>query len=101
LMIRIYQGEQSLARDSTFLGEIQVNGIPPAQAGNPKIEVVFDIDANDILHVSARDKQADRIFSITLMGRYGLDDTQLKSMSRRVDEELVKLRQVYQGHPST
>lgn len=101
LIIRIYQGEQSLARDSNFLGEIQVNGIPPAQAGNPKIEVVFDIDANDILHVSARDKQADRIFSITLMGRYGLDDTQLKSMRRRVDEELVKLHQVYQGHPST
>jgi molecular chaperone DnaK len=95
LNIRIYQGEQTLASDNTFLGEIQVKGIPPAQAGNPKIEVVFDIDANHVLHVRAREKLMDRIFSTTLMGRYGLDDMQVRSMSRRVDEELVKLRQVY------
>lgn len=58
--IRVFQGEREMAMDNKLLGNFDLSGIPPAPRGVPQVEVIFDIDANGIVHVSAKDKATGR-----------------------------------------
>jgi len=80
--IRVLQGEREMARDNRLLGDFRLEGIRPAPRSVPQIEVTFDIDANGIMHVSARDKDTDRAQEITISGSGQLDKTEIDSMVR-------------------
>src|SRR6267154_6644844 len=64
--VSVYQGERPMARDNRLLGQFNLEGIPPAPRGLPQIEVKFDVDANGILHVSAKDKATGKENKITI-----------------------------------
>ncbi|KAI5792836.1 heat shock protein 70 family [Pyronema domesticum] len=78
--IKVYQGERELVRDNKLLGNFQLVGIPPAHRGVPQIEVTFDIDADSIVHVSAKDKSTNKDQSITISSGSGLSDSEIESM---------------------
>jgi len=78
--IHILQGEREMASDNRTLGRFHLDGLPPAPRGVPKIEVTFDIDANGILHVSAKDMGTGKIQQITITGHSGLDEKEIKRM---------------------
>ena len=78
--IKVFQGERELVRDNKLLGNFQLVGIPPAHRGIPQIEVTFDIDADSIVHVSAKDKATNKDQSITIASGSGLSDSEIKSM---------------------
>ncbi len=78
--IHILQGEREMASDNRTLGRFHLDGLPPAPRGIPKIEVTFDIDANGILHVSAKDMGTGKQQQITITGHSGLDDKEIKRM---------------------
>ena len=78
--IKVYQGERELVRDNKLLGNFQLVGIPPAHRGVPQIEVTFDIDADSIVHVSAKDKATNKDQSITISSGSGLSDSEIQSM---------------------
>lgn len=78
--IKVYQGERELVRDNKLLGNFQLVGIPPAHRGVPQIEVTFDIDADSIVHVGAKDKSTGKDQSITIASGSGLSDNEIQSM---------------------
>lgn len=78
--IHVLQGERAMAKDNKSLGKFQLTGIPPAPRGVPQIEVSFDIDANGILKVSARDKGTNREQSIRITSTGGLSDSEVERM---------------------
>jgi molecular chaperone DnaK len=78
--IHVLQGERSMARDNRSLGRFHLDGIPPAPRGVPQIEVTFDIDANGILHVSAKDKGTNKEQKIRIEAGSGLSDAEIKRM---------------------
>lgn len=78
--IKVYQGERELVRDNKLLGNFQLTGIPPAHRGVPQVEVTFDIDADSIVHVHAKDKATNKDQSITIASGSGLSDTEIESM---------------------
>jgi len=78
--IHVLQGERELARDNRTLGKFQLVGIPPAPRGVPQIEVTFDIDANGILNVSAKDNATGKSQAITITGSTGLDRDEIDKM---------------------
>ncbi|KAK6356680.1 70-kilodalton heat shock protein [Orbilia javanica] len=78
--IKVYQGERELVRDNKLLGNFQLVGIPPAHRGVPQIEVTFDIDADSIVHVHAKDKSTNKDQSITIASGSGLSDSEIQSM---------------------
>ncbi|MDY3068470.1 MAG: molecular chaperone DnaK [Parabacteroides sp.] len=78
--IHVLQGERSLARDNKSIGRFHLDGIPAAQRGIPQIEVTFDIDANGILNVSAKDKGTGKVQSIRIEASSGLSDDEVKRM---------------------
>jgi molecular chaperone DnaK len=78
--IKVFQGERELVRDNKLLGNFQLVGIPPAHRGVPQIEVTFDIDADSIVHVSAKDKATNKDQSITIASGSGLSDSEIQSM---------------------
>jgi molecular chaperone DnaK len=78
--IKVYQGERELVRDNKLLGNFQLVGIPPAHRGVPQIEVTFDIDADSIMHVSAKDKSTNKDQSITITSGSGLTDAEIENM---------------------
>ena len=79
-LIHILQGERSLAKDNKSIGRFHLDGIPAAQRGVPQIEVTFDIDANGILNVSAKDKGTGKVQSIRIEASSGLSDDEVKRM---------------------
>lgn len=81
--IKVYQGERELVRDNKLLGNFQLVGIPPAHRGVPQIEVTFDIDADSIVHVHAKDKSTGKDQSITIASGSGLSESEIQNM---VDE---------------
>jgi len=83
--IHVLQGERALAKDNKSLGKFQLNGIPPAPRGVPQIEVSFDIDANGILRVSARDKGTGREQSISITNTGGLSSTEIDRMRQEAE----------------
>lgn len=78
--IHVLQGERPMANDNKSLGRFQLTDIPPAQRGVPQIEVTFDIDANGIMHISAKDKGTGREQSIKIEASSGLSDEDIKRM---------------------
>jgi len=81
--VHVSQGERPMAKDNRTLGKFQLTGLPPAPRGVPQIEVTFDIDANGILHVGAKDKATGAERSITITASSGLSDSDIK---RAIDE---------------
>jgi molecular chaperone DnaK len=84
--IKVYQGEREMATGNKLLGEFNLEGIPPAARGTPQIEVAFDIDANGILKVSAKDKTTGKENTITIKANSGLTDAEIEKMVK--DAEL-------------
>ena len=78
--IKVYQGERELANANKSLGEFNLEGIPPSPRGTPQIEVTFDIDANGILHVSAKDKATGKENKITIKANSGLSEDEINKM---------------------
>ncbi|MFP1723364.1 molecular chaperone DnaK [Lonsdalea quercina] len=99
--IHVLQGERKRAQDNKSLGQFNLDGIQPAQRGVPQIEVTFDIDADGILHVSAKDKNSGREQNITIKASSGLNEDEIQKMVREAEanaesdrkfEELVQTR---------
>ncbi|MBZ0202653.1 MAG: molecular chaperone DnaK [Ignavibacteria bacterium] len=84
--IHILQGERPMANDNRTLGRFHLDGIPPAQRGIPQIEVTFDIDANGILHVGAKDKASGKEQSIKITHSSGLSDAEIEKMRKDAKE---------------
>jgi molecular chaperone DnaK len=80
--IKVYQGERALARDNRLLGVFQLGNIPPAPRGIPQIEVTFDIDANGILNVTAKDRGTNNEQKITITSSSGLSKDEVEKMAR-------------------
>ena len=78
--IKVYQGEREMAASNKLLGEFNLEGIPPAARGLPQIEVTFDIDANGILHVAAKDKATGKENTITIKASSGLSEDEIERM---------------------
>ena len=84
--IRVLQGERPMANDNKELGNFQLNGIAPARRGVPQIEVTFDIDANGIVNVSAKDKGTGKEQNITIQNSNGLSDEEIDRMVREAED---------------
>jgi molecular chaperone DnaK len=80
--IRVFQGEREMAADNKLLGQFDLLGIPPAPRGVPQIEVTFDIDANGIVNVSAKDKGTGKEQQIRIQASGGLSDADIEQMVR-------------------
>jgi molecular chaperone DnaK len=95
--IKVFQGEREIASANKALGEFNLEGIPPASRGTPQIEVSFDIDANGILHVGAKDKATGKENKITIKANSGLSEDEIQKMVKDAEEnaeEDRKLREV-------
>jgi molecular chaperone DnaK len=95
--IKVFQGEREMASANKTLGEFNLEGIPPASRGTPQIEVSFDIDANGILHVGAKDKATGKENKITIKANSGLSEDEIQKMVKDAEEnaeEDRKLREV-------
>tara|TARA_B100000963_G_scaffold212752_1_gene185386 strand:- start:119 stop:2005 length:1887 start_codon:yes stop_codon:yes gene_type:complete len=84
--IKVYQGEREMAVDNKVLGEFNLEGIPPAPRGVPQIEVTFDIDANGIVNVSAKDKATGKEQQIRIQASGGLSDTDIEQMINEAEQ---------------
>ena len=84
--IRVFQGEREMAADNKMLGQFNLEDIPPSPRGLPQIEVTFDIDANGIVSVSAKDKGTGKEQNITIQASGGLDDDDIERMIREAEE---------------
>ena len=101
VQIHVTQGERPMATDNKSLGQFMLDGIPPAPRGIPQIEVTFDIDANDILNVTAQDKATGRSQKITITASSGLSDAEIERMKKEAEahaeedrkhKELIEVR---------
>ena len=88
--VHVVQGERSLARDNRTLGRFQLSGIPPAPRGQPQIAVTFDIDANGILNVSARDMASGKEQQITITASSGLSKSDVERMVREAESHAAE-----------
>src|SRR2546421_3229578 len=88
--IHVLQGERPLARDNRTIGKFQLTGIPPAPRGVPQIEVTFDIDANGILHVSAKDKATAKEQKIRIEASSGLSDSDIDRMVKEAEKNATE-----------
>jgi len=84
--IKVHQGEREMAADNKILGQFQLIGIPPAPRGVPQVEVTFDIDANGIVHVSARDKGTGKEQQIVIQSSGGLSKDEIENMVRNAEK---------------
>jgi len=91
--IKVYQGERALAGDNRLLGVFQLVGIPPAPRGIPQVEVTFDIDANGILNVTAKDRATSNEQKITITSSSGLSKDEVEKMARDADAHAAEDRQ--------
>src|SRR5215207_5877746 len=90
VLIQVFQGERELARDNKPLGTFELTGIAPAPRGVPQIEVTFDLDANGIVHVSARDKGTGKEQSMTITGGSSLPKEDIERMVREAEEHAAE-----------
>lgn len=99
--IRVFQGEREMAADNKLLGQFDLIGIPPAPRGLPQIEVTFDIDANGIVNVSAKDHATNKEQSIRITASSGLNEDEIKRMVREAEqhsEDDKTRRQLAEAH---
>ncbi len=109
--IRVFQGEREMVADNKLLGQFDLSGIPPAPRGVPQVEVTFDIDANGIVHVSARDKSTGKEQKVTIQSSGGLSKDEIEKMVKQAEQfkeedakrrELVDLKnEAYNVHETT
>ncbi|KAG1221689.1 hypothetical protein G6F35_005814 [Rhizopus arrhizus] len=83
--VRVFQGERELCRDNKLLGDFNLTGIPPAPKGVPQIQVEFDIDADGIVNVSAKDKATNRDQSMTIAASSGLSNDEIENMIQQAE----------------
>src|SRR5690606_9756 len=83
--IRVFQGEREMAVDNKLLGQFDLVGLPSAPRGMPQIEVTFDIDANGIVHVSAKDKATNKEQQIRIQPSGGLSDADIEKMVKEAE----------------
>jgi molecular chaperone DnaK len=88
--IKVYQGERAMARDNRMLGVFQLIGIPPAPRGIPQVEVTFDIDANGILNVTAKDKATNNEQKITITSSSGLSKDEVEKMAKDAESHAAE-----------
>jgi len=88
--IKVYQGEREMAGDNKILGQFSLVGIPPAPRGVPQIEVTFDIDANGIVNVSARDRGTGKEQQIVIRSSGGLSKDQIENMVREAEKHATE-----------
>jgi molecular chaperone DnaK len=88
--IRVFQGEREMASDNKMLGQFDLVGLPPAPRGVPQIEVTFDIDANGIVNVSAKDKGTGKEQQIRIQASGGLSDTEVEKMVKDAEEHAAE-----------
>ena len=102
--IKVFQGERELASGNKSLGEFNLEGIPPSPRGMPQIEVTFDIDANGILHVGAKDKATGKENKITIKANSGLNEAEIEKMVKDAEanaaEDQKKLELVQARNPA-
>ena len=99
--IKVYQGEREMAAGNKGLGEFNLEGIPPSSRGTPQIEVTFDIDANGILHVGAKDKATGKENKITIKANSGLSEEEIQKMVRDAEanaDEDKRLKELAETH---
>lgn len=84
--IRVFQGEREMCNDNKLLGNFDLTGIAPAPRGVPQIEVCFDIDANGIVHVNAKDKATGRDHTITIQSSGGLNEAEIQDMINKAEK---------------
>ncbi len=99
--IKVFQGEREMASGNKGLGEFNLEGIPPAARGTPQIEVTFDIDANGILHVGAKDKATGKENKITIKANSGLTEEEIQRMVRDAEAnaaEDARLKELAEAH---
>ena len=90
MTIKVFQGERPMAPDNRLLGEFNLEGIPPARMGVPQIEVAFNIDANGILNVTAKDKGTGKEQTIKIESSGGLDKDEIERMKRDADSHAAE-----------
>ncbi|MDP9800709.1 molecular chaperone DnaK [Arcanobacterium wilhelmae] len=90
VLIQVYQGERQFARDNKLLGTFELSGIAPAPRGMPQIEVTFDIDANGIVHVSAKDRGTGKEQSVTITGGSALSKEDIDRMVKEAEEHAAE-----------
>jgi len=98
--VKVFQGERPMANDNRLLGKFGLEGIPPAPRGVPQIEVTFDIDANGIVNVSAKDKATSKVQNITITASSGLSETEIQRMVKEAQDheaEDKKLRETIEA----
>merc|ERR1712113_391484 len=88
--IKVYQGEREMAADNKLLGNFILSGIPPMPRGQPQIEVTFDIDANGIVNVGAKDKGTGKEQSIVIQSSGGLSNDQIENMVKEAEQFAVQ-----------
>ncbi|MBL9012161.1 MAG: molecular chaperone DnaK [Alphaproteobacteria bacterium] len=91
--IRVFQGEREMAADNKLLGQFDLMGIPPAPRGMPQIEVTFDIDANGIVHVTAKDKATGKEQQIKIQASGGLSDADIEKMVKDAEAHAAEDKQ--------
>ena len=99
--IKVFQGEREMAAGNKGLGEFNLEGIPPASRGTPQIEVTFDIDANGILHVGAKDKASGKENKITIKANSGLTEEEIQRMVRDAEANAAedqRLKELAEAH---
>ena len=84
--IRVFQGEREMVADNKMLGQFDLSGIPPAPRGVPQIEVTFDIDANGIVHVNAKDKATGKDHTVTIQSSGGLSKDDIDKMLKQAEQ---------------
>jgi molecular chaperone DnaK len=92
--IKVYQGERAMARDNRLLGVFQLGNIPPAPRGMPQIEVTFDIDANGILNVTAKDRATNNEQKITITSSSGLSKDEVEKMAKDAESHAADDRKL-------
>jgi molecular chaperone DnaK len=95
--INVLQGERSMAGDNRTLGRFHLDGIPPAPRGVPQVEVTFDIDANGILHVNAKDKATNKEQSIRITSSSGLSNEEIEKMKNDAKEHAAEDKKKKEG----
>ncbi len=96
MTVHVLQGEREMASANKSLGRFDLTDIPPAPRGMPQIEVTFDIDANGILHVSAKDKATGKAQSIVIKASSGLSEDEIKNMVKDAEAHAEEDRKFHE-----
>ena len=93
MTIRVFQGEREMAADNKMLGQFDLMGLPPAPRGMPQVEVTFDIDANGIVSVTAKDKATSKEQQIRIQASGGLSDKDIETMVKEAESHAAEDKQ--------